>query len=213
MGLRTLEEFRFRLNRTLKPAQEGNELLDQWINEAIAEIQVILDLPSRYATTTVSTVVDQIPYTLNTSLIGLVAVRDTTNDRLLLKLGYTNFFQRDPASTGQPTHYSRLDRDLVVWPTPDAVMTLEYLGTMTHAVLTSSTDVTEYTAAYDRAVHLLAQRNAFEDLGDEDRATRRYQTAVNYLRSLPTPDDDEGNALGEGIQIPTSWEQMTEFIQ
>ena len=97
MGVRTLEEFRFRLNRALRQAggekeQEGNELLDQWINEAVLEIPAIIDLESRRSTTTVSTVVDQVAYVLDATLVGLLMVKDNTNKRKLIKLGTENFY-------------------------------------------------------------------------------------------------------------------------
>lgn len=216
MGVRTLAEFRFRLNRALRQAggekeQEGNELLDQWINEAVLEIPAIIDLESRRSTATVPTVVDQVAYVLDTTLVGLLMVKDNTNKRKLIKLATENFYLKDPAARGVPIHYTRVDRDLLVWPTPSAVYTLEYLFIAEPPVMTAGSDVTEYPKAYDRAVHLLAQRNAFEDIGEEDKATRRYQTAINYLRNLPTPSDLEGNTLQGGIEMPGSWEEMSDF--
>ena len=87
MGVRTLAEFRFRLNRALRQAggekeQEGNELLDQWINEAVLEIPAIIDLESRRSPTTVPTVIDQSAYVVDTTLVGLCMVKDNTSWRV-----------------------------------------------------------------------------------------------------------------------------------
>lgn len=214
MGLRTLDQFRDRLSLSLgEHRPPGNERLDDWINDGILEVVSILELPQREDTQTFVTVIDQIPYALAAGTTGVLAVRDTDNDRRLTKISPENFFGLDPASKGRPERYARIGDNLHLWPTVNGTWTIEYLRTADPTLLSAGTDVTDFPASIDRAVQLLAKRNAFEDLGFEDKATRAYQTAVNYLRTLPLPGDLESAALSDGIQIPRTMEELQEYTR
>lgn len=208
MGVRTLADFRRRLNQALGDRLQGDEALDDWIQDANYEIPVLSDLEGMKVTGTASTVVDQAEYILPTNLFAILSMRDVTNDVRLKKMSWENYQLRDPDEKGDPEWYARRDRVFALYPTPIAVVTLRLHYEKEPDKLELVGDVTEFPAVYDRALHLVAMRNALLDLGDKERATLFHQSATNYLRSLPTEADLEANVPAGPMQVARDWADL-----
>lgn len=208
VGLKTLEQFRDDVNLALGEKRQGNERLDQWINDAHIELFGMLDLQGRRTCGTSSTVIDQREYNVPLDLLATLVLKDTTNKKRLVRTAIENFESFDQTTVGDPTRYARVDDILHLFPLPNAVVTLQLFYIKEPAVFTLATDLSELPAMYDRIIHLIALRNALIDLEKNDRATFMFQIAQNKLRELPTEEWLESQNPQEGIQIARSFADL-----
>lgn len=205
MGVDTLADYRDLLNLALGDKGQANERLDRWINAAIEELFVMLDIEGRRVCAQTPTIAGQERYLLPTNCVATLVISDLTNKKRLTKLAIENYEKLDPTRTGRPKTYARVDRHLYIYPIPDGeyLMHMFYVKAPTH--LSAAADVSELTSAYDRVIHLLATRNGMLDLGMDEKATVRYQTAMNVLRMIPTEEWLESqNVTERGIEIARS---------
>lgn len=204
MGLETLEEFRTSVNLALESDRQTNERLDQWINDGHIELFAELDIQGRRTCATASTVIDQAEYTLPLTLLAILSVRNVTTKKRLIRTSIENFLLFDSTTKGSPTHYSRVDNLIHVFPLPDVIESLKMFYVKEPAAMAVGTAVSELPAMYDRVIHLIALRNALIDLKRDERATFIFQIAQNKLRTLPTEEWLESQNPQEGIQIARS---------
>lgn len=209
MGRRTLDQFRDQLNLVLGDSGQFNERLDIWINDAIEELFVMLDIEGRRVCAQQPTVDGQEAYLLPDNSIAMLVLTDRTNKRRILRTSIENFERLDPSKTGQPRTYGRVDRTFFLHPVPDGAFLLHLFYIKAPDVLTAGTDVTELTSAYDRVVHLLASKNAMLDLHKTEIATFFFQTAQNLMRQIPTEQDLESEVPAHGIEIARSMDDLT----
>lgn len=210
MGLETLSGFRDSVNLALGDKRQGNERLDQWINEALIELFGELDIQGRRTCATAPTIIDQEEYSVPTDLLAVLVLRDITNKKRLIRTAIENFQLFDGTTKGNPTRYVRVDNLFHLFPIPDAVQTLEMFYIREPVVLSVATDTSGLPSMYDRVIHLIALRNALIDLEENDRATFIFQTAENKLRKLPTEEWLESQNPQEGIQIARSLQDLQE---
>ncbi len=208
MGLETLGGFRDSVNHALGERRQGNERLDQWINEAHVELFAELDLQGRRACGTTSTVIDQRTYDIPSTLIAVLVLLNTTTKKRLIRTSIENFQGLDQATTGSPTRYSRVDSLLYVHPLPNVVETVNLFYIKEPAPLALNADTSELATMFDRVIHLVALRNALIDLNETERATTVFQIAQNKMRALPTEEWLESKGPQEGIQIARSFADL-----
>lgn len=204
MGVNTLDQFRDLLNLALGGKAQANERLDIWINQAIEELFVMLDIEGRRVCAQTLTIADQERYLLPTNCVATLVLTDKTNKKRLIKSSVENYEKKDPTRSGKPSHYMRVDRHLHFFPIPDDEYLIHMFYIKAPTRMEASADVTELTSAYDRVVHLLALRNALMDLRETEAATFFYQTAVNMLRMIPDESWLESQNPQEGISIARS---------
>lgn len=209
MGIENLAGFRDSVNLALGDKSQFNERLDRWVNDGIEELFVMLDIEGRRVCQQTSTVIDQEAYDLPVDLIATLVITDRTNKRRILKTSIENFERLDPSLRGQPKRFARVDRKIFLHPVPGSVSLLHmfYIKRPTHLALEA--DVSEMISSYDRVIHLLATRSAFIDLGEFEKATFLFQTAMNRLRLIPTEDTLEAATPHEGVQIAYSADDLT----
>lgn len=209
MGNRNLDEFRDSLNLVLGDKAQFDERLDRWINDAIEELFVMLDIEGRRECAQTTTVADQEDYLLPTNLVGVLVLTDRTNRRRILRTSIENFERLDPGLRGQAKLYARVDRQLFLHPVPGTtgdILHMFYIKAPD--VLVVGSDVSELTSAYDRVIHLLAAKNAMLDLGELEKATFFFQTAQNMIRTIPTEEWLEGQVPSQGIEIARTAEDL-----
>ncbi|KKM19695.1 hypothetical protein LCGC14_1653010 [marine sediment metagenome] len=208
MGLETLGGFQDSVNHALGERRQGNERLDQWINEAHVELFAELDLQGRRTCGTTSTVIDQRTYNIPPTLIAVLVLLNSTTKKRLIRTSIENFQGLDQAKIGSPTRYSRVDDLLYVHPLPNIVESLQIFYIKEPAALALSTATSELPSMFDRVIHLVALRNALIDLNETERATTIFQIAQNKMRALPTEEWLESDGPREGIQIARSFEDL-----
>jgi hypothetical protein len=205
VGVDTLADFRDLLNLALGDKGQTNERLDRWINAAIEELFVMLDIEGRRVCAQTPTIAGQERYLLPANCVATLVLSDITSKKRLTKVVIENYEKLDPTRTGKPKQYARVDRHLYFYPIPDAEYLIHMFYVKAPTQLSTAADVSELTSAYDRVIHLLATRNGMLDLGMDEKATVRYQTAVNILRQIPTEEWLESqNVVERGIEIARS---------
>lgn len=210
MGIENLAGFRDSVNLALGDKSQFNERLDRWINDGIEELFVMLDIEGRRVCAQTSTVIGEEAYDLPEDLIATLVITDRTRKKRILKTSIENFERLDPSLKGPPKLFARVDRQIFLHPIPSSVSLLHmfYIKRPTHLALDS--DVSELISSYDRVIHLLATRSAFMDLGELEKATFFFQTAMNRLRLIPTEETLEAATPSVGVQIARSAEDLTD---
>lgn len=204
MGLETLGEFRDGLNLALGEKRQGNERLDQWLNDGVIQLFGELDIAGRRQGATADTVIDQREYDVPTDLLAMLVLKNNTTRKRLLKTSIENFQLFDDTAVGSPTHYTRVGAFISVHPLPNVVEQLELFFIKEPPVLALPTDTSGLPSMYDRIIHLIGLRNALIDLDEGERSVSTLQIAENQLRRLPTEEWLEGQNPQEGIQIAQS---------
>jgi len=210
VGLETLGGFRDGLNLALGDKRQGNERLDQWINDGVIELFGELDIQGRRQGATADTVIDQREYDVPVDLLAMLVLRITDVNKRLIKTSIENFEAFDKTTKGTPTHYTRVGAFISLFPLPEAVQELELFFIKEPPALALVTDTSGLPSMYDRVIHLISLRNALIDLEQNDRATFTFQIAENKLRKLPTEEWLESQNPQEGIAIARSFRDLQE---
>lgn len=208
MGLETLTEFRDGINLALGEKRQGNERLDQWVNDAVIELFGELDITGRRQGATADTVIEQREYDVPTDLLAMLVLRNVTTRKRMIKTSIENFLLLDETTEGSPTRYTRVGAFISVHPLPNVVEVLELFFIKEPPVLALPTDTSGLPSMYDRVIHMIGLRNALIDLEENDRATFIFQAAENKLRKLPTEEWLEGQNPQEGIAIARSFRDL-----
>ena len=210
MGLETLGGFRDGLNLALGEKRQGNERLDQWINDGVIELFGELDIQGRRQGATADTVIDQREYDVTVDLLAMLVLRITDVNKRLIKTSIENFEAFDKTTKGTPTHYTRVGAFISLFPLPEAVQELELFFIKEPPALALVADTSGLPSMYDRVIHLISLRNALIDLEQNERATFTFQIAENKLRKLPTEEWLESQNPQEGIAIARSFRDLQE---
>ncbi len=208
MGLETLGEFRDGLNLALGEKRQGNERLDQWLNDGVTELFGILDIQGRRQGATADTVIDQREYDVPADLLAMLVLRNNTTRKRMIKTSVENFQLFDDTSEGSPTHYMRVGAFISVHPLPNVVEQLELFFVKEPSPLALVTDTSGLPSMYDRVIHLIGLRNALIDLEEAERSVLILQAAENHLRKLPSEEWLEGQNPAEGIAIARSFRDL-----
>ena len=210
MGLETLTEFRDGINLALGDKRQGNERLDQWINDGVIELFGELDITGRRQGATADTVIDQREYDVPADLLAMLVLKNNTTRKRMVKTSIENFQLLDDTTVGSPTRYTRVGAFISVHPLPNVVEQLELFFIKEPPVLASPTATSGLPSMYDRVIHMIGLRNALIDLEENERATFIFQAAENKLRKLPTEEWLEGQNPAEGIAIARSFRDLQE---
>lgn len=210
MGLETLGGFRDGINLALGDKRQGNERLDQWINDGVIELFGELDITGRRQGATADTVIDQREYDVPVDLLAMLVLKNNTTRKRMIKTSIENFQLFDDTREGSPTHYTRVGAFISVHPLPNVVEQLELFFIKEPPVLALTVDTSGLPSMYDRVIHMIGLRNALIDLEENERATFIFQAAENKLRKLPTEEWLEGQNPAEGIAIARSFRDLQE---
>ena len=210
MGLETLTGFRDGINLALGEKRQGNERLDQWINDGVIELFGELDIQGRRQGATADTVIDQREYDVPADLLAMLVLRNNTTKKRMIKTSVENFQLFDVTTVGSPTHYMRAGAFISVFPLPNVVEQLELFFIKEPPALALPTDTSGLPSMYDRVIHLIGLRNALIDLEENERATFTFQIAENKLRKLPTEEWLESQNPQEGVAIARTFRDLQE---
>jgi hypothetical protein len=208
VGLETLGGFRDGLNLALGEKRQGNERLDQWINDGVIELFGELDIQGRRQGATADTIADQRTYDVPLDLLAMLSLRINEVNKRLIKTSIENFESFDITTTGTPTHYQRAGAFISLFPLPDAIQTMQMFFIKEPPALSGVGDTSGLPSMYDRVIHLISLRNALIDLEENERATFTFQIAENKLRKLPTEEWLESQNPQEGIAIARTFQDL-----
>lgn len=147
----------------------------QWVNDAQARIAANIDLRSFQATATANTVAGTATVNLAADFRRLRYVfidPGATSDNIpLTPLEGPEDYDSLPTISGQPESFTVKGTQLVLWPTPNAVVSLSIAYFRNPATLTADGDVPELAnPPYHDALVEYATWHAFRREGDPERA-------------------------------------------
>jgi len=167
-------------------------LIDPWLNEALVELTTRrVEIQELQGTSNVIT--SQVGVTGYSRPADAFAVRyleETTQDRLLDRFpgGFEDFLREKQNSTNaEPTRFGEWGNQILLLPPPD-LATYSYtpyvykLATWGSAAGDSPTIGT----AWHRGILLLAEMIAFQDMGDDERASKAQQEFEVWLGQRDT---------------------------
>lgn len=180
--------------------------LNDYLNEALAEINRSQDWPFLYAERTISAVVGQDTYPLPADARALrsVSVREGSRlrRRVLEPLSEVEFDALGGIdSTGIPAYYTVRGRDLVLYPAPNAPEQLTVRVHLTARELLIDTDEPAFRPEYHVAVAYMAASLALlrenDDSGRIDTFRERAATLVlDMVRDYRERRDETAIVLG-----------------
>lgn len=140
------------------------------------------------------------------NLITVEHIRNATSDYLLGWIPVVEFLRLPRATLGPPKKWSRRETSILLYPTPDAVYTLEIDYKRTPAKLSLDADVTILPPYVDTAIWLLATSYGFQAVGEDARAISWLNRVIAYLSSRITEQDF--SSMIEGLEKTRAvWEE------
>lgn len=141
-----------RITETLHDTSLSSQAGD-WINEAIQDIHHRSKLIYLHVEDTLDTVASQQDYNFsdltnvitNSEVMTILYIRDQTNDISLCEISYAELYDiiPDPENEGtsNPTNYAIKDQTILLYPTPDSVITLNVDYKKRSTDLSSDSDI------------------------------------------------------------------------
>lgn len=209
MGLKTLAEFRGRLQFMLGNRGFEDSTLDNWINEGISDLTAQKDFDEL-----TNVIEGEIPngnsvvaWVGNPAIDGILELR--TEDNLLTRIGFARFTQLDPTETSEhPLYWCRIDGLVTVWPKTKGVVKVAGIYLARHPTLSNPAEVTQIDARWDRVIELMAAHHALIDLEEADRAAYFLQMSQMMTARVEEKAGIEGRATAEPVRAIDSFEEL-----
>ena len=156
---------------------------------------------------TIPTVLGTADYALPSNVRVVLSVWDATNRIQLRKTG-----QRFNATSltiysginGKPQRYGRVGNNIRLFPTPDAVYSIKYLGKQVPADLVAGGDLVVLPDAWMDGMLKLGRAKYYDDIAhNATKAIEAYNSWTLWLETQPTEIDEEKVDDDSGVEIPT----------
>jgi hypothetical protein len=177
-----------------------------WLNEAQSRIGRILELPSFYTTTVITTSSGQDTYILPTDVIRINGV---TNPNSPSELAYVNdpadvnYYNQAGQNMGEPQYYTFTGTSLRFAPVPDSTYSLTVDYYKAPATLSSDGDISLLTSDYHDVMISYALSRAYRSEDDMQMSQFFY---AEFMRDLQQMGADRQSVVRDGPrQIPGSW--------
>lgn len=190
MGVLTLAQIRTEVDSSM--GNKTNVLdarLDTWINLAYNEIASGIDFEELSDEFDISTVVGQFEYVGPTNPLVVQLLRDETNERLLTWIPKNEYFRLNRSTNGIVLRWTRRGQDILVWPPPDAIVTLRAQYKVTPPALAADGDTTILPSFVDNALIFLGVAYGLLATGEDARAITWVNRAAAYLSTRITDQD------------------------
>lgn len=191
MGVLTLLQMRTELSSSMGtrpnvlPARQ-----DVWLNLAYTDIASGIDFTELDGELVIPTVVGQNNYTGPVNPLIVQLVRDDTNDNLLTWIPNSEYFRLDRSvAQASPARWTRRATEILVWPNPDAIVSLTSYFKVTPAPLVGDGAVTVLPPYTDNAMILLGIAYGLLAVNEDQRAIIWANRAITYLGSRLTGQD------------------------
>lgn len=195
----TLSEYRTDLQRALGNLGLTNTELDRYINHGYLDIVGGVDFSALEAVETQALTIGTREYAVpdDTLMIKMV-VNDTQND-ILEFVPVTEFYRRRVVVNAAPEEWTRLGNEIQVNPPPDAADDLHIIYKVAPDELTADTDEIVIPSIWDPAVLHMAVFYGLMAKGEEDRALAYKQSAMAYIQTRITEEEEYAHGLGTGL--------------
>lgn len=201
MGYMTLENFRTDLQSSLGDRGHDNSALDRWINFGYLDISGAIDFETLESSSTIATTSGNADIAAPSGSLIIKIVRDDTNDRLLGWLPKIEYFRRSTSDSGEPTHWTRNENDILLHPVPDGAYDINVIYRDLPTRLSAAGDTTVLPDMWDTAVHMLSVYHGLLASGEEERAQLWFARAVNFVQTRMSEDMYHATSAGLGLTL------------
>ncbi len=190
MGVLTLLELRTEVDSSMGNKTDiPDPRVDTWINLAYIDVASGIDFSELDGELVIPTVVGQNNYVGPVDPLVVDLVRDDTNDNLLTWVPKNEYFRLNRSINGPVKRWTRSAAEILVFPPPDAIVSLTAFFKVTPALLGADGDVTILPSFVDNALILLAPAYGLLATGEDQRAIVWLNRAINFLQSRLTNQD------------------------
>lgn len=163
---------------------------DVWINLAYTEISSGIKFTELDGSLAIPTVVGQNAYTGPVNPMIVHMLRDDTNNKLLTAVTEEEYFRLDRSvANAKVERWTRRATQILVWPNPDAIVTLTSYFKITPTALVADGDVTVLPPYTDNALLYLSIATGLMAVGEDQRGIIWVNRAISYLGSRITEQD------------------------
>jgi hypothetical protein len=177
-----------------------------WLNEAQSRIARLLELPSLYATSTISAVNGTDTYNLPSDVIRINGVTNATSP---LELTYVedpadiNYSNQNGQNLGEPQYYAFTGTSLRLSPVPNAAYTLTLDYYKAPSALAADGDTSSLPSDYHDVMISYALSRAYRSEDDMQMSQFFY---AEFMRDLQFMGADRQAVVRDGPrQVPGMW--------
>lgn len=199
MGFMTFEQMKSEVSMNLAGRTAVPERLSLWVNWALLNMGTFVEFDEMRETVTLTTVVGTTEYALPSDLVGILTVE--LGNRKLKWIRRVPNTGEDDVREDTPTHWTRRENNIILWPTPTEAETgiIEY--TKEPAVLEDPTDVSPFKSFWDVGLVMLATHHAFLSIGEQDLADRWLGRFLGYAGSRKAQLNVQRDTPRGGVNI------------
>lgn len=185
-------------------SQVADSVLTSYLNKAQKRIADRYRFHKTRKVVTFPTVASTDKYNVPSDYNVVMSLADQTNKRPLRKTSFA-FINANPSQTNQqPTRYAIEQGYIHLWPTPDAVYTIQMMYRANPTDLSAGSDTPVFPDAWHEGLPLCARHIYWDDNGDVAKA--RYALDI-YNDWLENKTDEIGLEYQEdweqGVSVPT----------
>lgn len=205
----TLGSMEARLARQLAGRGDvDSPFLQAMINDAYVDVCSSLKLPELFGSFALTTVVDQ-PFYMLPDIVEYIreaAVVDPTlysffGGRPLTKITLDTY-RKEPDEVGPPAGYFREGEVFVLYPTPDAIVTVGVDVKLQPAPLVNATDSPIVPIQFHEVILKCARAKAFDELQEFELHAAAENSWISLLRRKEDPLAEEQSTLLVGSSVP-----------
>lgn len=206
MNLTTgLTELRVRIGSPI-PADISDVALTSILNYTQREIATKYKFLKYRVEGSIPTVIGTSDYTLPSNVNVVRAVWDVTNKVKLRKAGerFNAEALVDYSTNGKPLWYWRFGTSVRLYPTPDAVYTIKYIGKQIPTDLVAGGDLFTLPDPWLDGMLKLARSKYYDDIAhDITKAIDAMNSYSVWLKDQPVEIDEENVDNDRGVIMPT----------
>lgn len=189
-------------------ANVADAALTAHINTAYTQICTRYRFHRTRVRATLVTVAGTASYALNSLDLVLLNVWNKTTGRRLGAVDSQNLQSYDdsvvyPANRGAPTKYYRDGNNVVLFPTPDAVYSIELFTQRLPVALSLDADTPVISTPWHDLIVIWARWIYFDTIGDYPKAQHAYNTIQNWVSQQPNEFEDENMTFIHAVDVPT----------
>jgi hypothetical protein len=194
-------------------AEVANSVLTQCINWAYRDIASryphIVVRPRANFNTVSGTATYNLPSPFSNTEGVIHQVWDRTNRVQLERLGERRASEQDSEGVAsplraRPTAYAHWSDGLQLYPTPDAVYSIQVIGKRTVADLSAGGDTTLLSSVWDMGILLWSEWHYYNAIKkDIPKAQQAFNTFKIWMADRPLEANEEKYAMDSGVELPT----------
>ena len=180
-----LAELRSTVQTNLGGRDDLASQIDTWINWAIEELCAEWNWPELWGEETITTTAGTAEYSFSRPVIIYNVTRVSNNKEVSLYRVEPRLFYQVcvyPNRTGKPTHYVPYNKKIRLWRVPDGEYTIKVRRKLRHTPLVNDTDEPVLDEDKDALIVALATSEAFQALGEDERAAVWFSRYTGKLR-------------------------------